>query len=105
MATSELTAGMKTSSRRRAKSVPSVWAPPSATSNPVAFSRKPPPRRAAAIPSFTTHQKMEPNIPSLRAWEVSSSTSTTSAIMAGTRVKRPPSPKAMRGAGTMTSQG
>ena len=61
--------------------------------------------KAAAIPSFTTHQKMDPNMPSRRSWVWNSSTSTTSATIEGMRVKSPPSPNAIRGAGRTTSMG
>ena len=57
------------------------------------------------MPSFTIHQKMEPNIPSRRWWVFSSSLSTTSAIIEGISVNRPPRPKAIRGAGSTTSNG
>ena len=66
MATAEVRAGMKASKARMRVMVRSAWAPASATSKPVAFRRTPPPARAAAIPSFTTHQKMDPYIPSRR---------------------------------------
>ena len=81
------------------------WLPPSSTSNPVAFRRTPPPASAAAIPSLTTHQNMDPNMPSRRWWVRSSSASTTSAIIDGISVNRPARPKAMSGAGTRTSHG
>jgi DNA modification methylase len=58
IAIAEAKNGTKMSAIRMRKSVSSVCAVPRATSKPVAFKRNPPPAKAAAMPSLTTHHQL-----------------------------------------------
>jgi hypothetical protein len=54
----EVRNGMKASQIRMSTMVCALCAPASSTLKPVAFNRNPPIASAAAMPSFTTHQKI-----------------------------------------------